>query len=91
MGCRVGTLFLGNAVYMYLSVAFIQMLKALGTVGVFCTGCIFGVEKFSLSTLANMVRQLPSLSRHRARRCVTLLRTQRPAMFVKGWGLIQAS
>ena len=59
LGCCVGTLFLGNSVYMYLSIAFIQMLKSLGTVGVFCIGCIFGVEKFSLSTLANMVRHPP--------------------------------
>lgn len=57
--CCAGTLFLGNSVYMYLSIAFIQMLKSLGTVGIFCIGCMFGMEKFSLSMLANMVRHLP--------------------------------
>ena len=50
-----GTLWLGNSVYMYLSVAFIQMLKALMPVAVFATGCLFGIEKFKFSTLANMV------------------------------------
>ncbi|CAL5221974.1 g4256 [Coccomyxa viridis] len=50
-----GTLWLGNSVYMYLSVAFIQMLKALMPVAVFATGCIFGIEKFKFTTLANMV------------------------------------
>ena len=50
-----GTLWLGNSVYMYLSVAFIQMLKALMPVAVFATGCMFGIEKFQFTTLANMV------------------------------------
>ena len=52
---------MGNSCYMYLSIAFIQMLKSLGTVGVFGIGCIFGVEKFSVSTFANMVRHLPTV------------------------------
>ena len=63
-----GTLFLGNSVYMYLSVAFIQMLKSLGTVAVFSTGCIFGVEQFSLSALANMVRQHSIFPQHKETR-----------------------
>ena len=50
-----GTLWLGNSVYMYLSVAFIQMLKALMPVAVFATGCMFGIERFKFTTLANMV------------------------------------
>lgn len=50
-----GTLWLGNSVYMYLTVAFIQMLKALMPVAVFATGCMFGIEKFKFTTLANMV------------------------------------
>ena len=40
---------------MYLSVAFIQMLKALMPVAVFGTGCMFGVETFDTSTFVNMV------------------------------------
>ena len=51
-----GTLWLGNAAYLYLSVSFIQMLKALMPVAVFCSGCAFGIETFTLGTLANMVR-----------------------------------
>ncbi|BDA42040.1 probable sugar phosphate/phosphate translocator At5g25400 [Coccomyxa sp. Obi] len=50
-----GTLWLGNAAYLYLSVSFIQMLKALMPVAVFATGCAFGIESFSTSTLVNMV------------------------------------
>ncbi|EIE22024.1 plastidic phosphate translocator-like protein [Coccomyxa subellipsoidea C-169] len=50
-----GTLWLGNAAYLYLSVSFIQMLKALMPVAVFATGCAFGIESFSTSTLANMI------------------------------------
>ena len=50
-----GTLWLGNAAYLYLSVSFIQMLKALMPVAVFCTGCTFGIESFSAGALANMV------------------------------------
>ena len=51
-----GTLWLGNAAYMYLSVSFIQMLKALMPVAVFSTGCVFGIETFSAESLFNMVR-----------------------------------
>lgn len=50
-----GTLWLGNAAYLYLSVSFIQMLKALMPVAVFTTGCIFGNETFSTNIMANMV------------------------------------
>ncbi len=79
-GCA-GTLFMGNSVYMYLSIAFIQMLKSLGTVGVFSIGCIFGVEKFSVSTLANMVRHLPcSCSQRRVRRLFASLRPERTSV-----------
>ena len=38
-----------------MSVSFIQMLKALMPVAVFATGCSFGIETFSTSTLVNMV------------------------------------
>ena len=31
------------------------MLKALMPVAVFCSGCAFGIEAFSLGTLVNMV------------------------------------
>uniref|UniRef100_A0A061RF95 Plastidic phosphate translocator-like protein n=1 Tax=Tetraselmis sp. GSL018 TaxID=582737 RepID=A0A061RF95_9CHLO len=50
-----GVLWLGNAAYLYLSVSFIQMLKALMPVAVFCVGNVFGTEKFDWSTLSNMI------------------------------------
>lgn len=40
---------------MFLSVSFIQMLKALMPVAVFCMGCLFKVETFSIKTFVNMV------------------------------------
>ena len=36
------------------------MLKALMPVAVFCTGCTFGIESFSVGALANMVSLIPS-------------------------------
>lgn len=48
------TLWLGNAAYMHLSVAFIQMLKALMPATVFCVGCFLGTESFSWKSAANM-------------------------------------
>lgn len=50
-----GTLWLGNAAMMHLSVSFIQMLKALMPVAVFGTGCMFGLETYSTPALTNMV------------------------------------
>lgn len=50
-----GTLWLGNAAYLYLSVSFIQMLKALMPVAVFVVGCSFGTEKYSIQTFSNML------------------------------------
>lgn len=50
-----GTLWLGNAAYLYLSVSFIQMLKAMMPVAVFTVGCGFGTEKYHTGTLINMV------------------------------------
>ncbi len=50
-----GTLWLGNAAYIYLSVAFIQMLKATMPVTVFLVGVMLGTEKYSNSYAANMV------------------------------------
>ncbi|KAK9819643.1 hypothetical protein WJX72_000664 [[Myrmecia] bisecta] len=50
-----GTLWLGNAAYLYLSVSFIQMLKALMPVAVFIVGCGLGTENYSLPTLSNMI------------------------------------
>ncbi|KAK3267389.1 hypothetical protein CYMTET_24049 [Cymbomonas tetramitiformis] len=49
-----GTLWLGNAAYLYLSVAFLQMLKAFMPVSVFLTGIAFSTEQFSWHTLLNM-------------------------------------
>lgn len=50
-----GTLWLGNAAYIYLSVSFIQMLKATMPVAVFIVGCGFGTEQYNSSRLLNMV------------------------------------
>ncbi|PNH09408.1 putative sugar phosphate/phosphate translocator [Tetrabaena socialis] len=50
-----GTLWLGNAAYLYLSVAFIQMLKATMPVTVFTVGVFMGTEKYSGMYALNMV------------------------------------
>ena len=55
MPCSAGTLWLGNAAYLYLSVSFIQMLKALMPVAVFTVGCGMGTESYNLNTLLNMI------------------------------------
>ena len=52
--CYSITLWVGNAAYLYLSVSFIQMLKALMPVCVFSVGCLFGTEKFDMSIFINM-------------------------------------
>ena len=52
--CYAVTLWVGNAAYLYLSVSFIQMLKALMPVSVFGMGCLIGTERFEVSTMANM-------------------------------------
>eukprot|EP00239_Pterosperma_sp_CCMP1384_P005882 CAMPEP_0197853150 /NCGR_PEP_ID=MMETSP1438-20131217/22186_1 /TAXON_ID=1461541 /ORGANISM="Pterosperma sp., Strain CCMP1384" /LENGTH=348 /DNA_ID=CAMNT_0043467455 /DNA_START=374 /DNA_END=1420 /DNA_ORIENTATION=- len=49
------TLWFGNAAYLYLSVAFIQMLKALMPVAVFMVGVNFKTETYSHKTLMNML------------------------------------
>ncbi|KAK3286727.1 hypothetical protein CYMTET_5732 [Cymbomonas tetramitiformis] len=49
-----GTLWLGNAAYLYLSVSFIQMLKALMPVSVFLVGTLFGTEQYSNKIMLNM-------------------------------------
>lgn len=53
--CYSVTLWVGNAAYLYLSVSFIQMLKALMPVSVFTVGCLIGNEKFKMSTFTNML------------------------------------
>ncbi|KAG7667588.1 hypothetical protein Ndes2526B_g03594 [Nannochloris sp. 'desiccata'] len=53
--CYAGTLWVGNAAYLYLSVSFIQMLKALMPVAVFSVGCVFGTERFNMQTFLNMI------------------------------------
>ncbi|KAG2499145.1 hypothetical protein HYH03_002728 [Edaphochlamys debaryana] len=50
-----GTLWLGNAAYLYLSVAFIQMLKAMMPITVFSVGVLMGTEKYSPMYALNMV------------------------------------
>lgn len=52
--CYAVTLWVGNTAYLYLSVSFIQMLKALMPVAVFSMGCVMGTETFQMSTLMNM-------------------------------------
>jgi hypothetical protein len=53
--CYAATLWVGNAAYLYLSVSFIQMLKALMPVAVFSAGCLFGTNRFDWATMANML------------------------------------
>ena len=53
--CYAGTLWVGNAAYLYLSVSFIQMLKSLMPVAVFSVGCVFGTDMFRWTTFLNMV------------------------------------
>lgn len=53
--CYSITLWVGNAAYLYLSVSFIQMLKALMPVAVFSVGCAFGTDKYNWPTMANML------------------------------------
>mmetsp|Transcript_10258 Transcript_10258/g.17865 ORF Transcript_10258/g.17865 Transcript_10258/m.17865 type:complete len:349 (-) Transcript_10258:14-1060(-) len=50
-----GTLWTGNAAYLFLSVSFIQMLKASMPMVVFVVGVLFATEKFTLITGVNMV------------------------------------
>ena len=47
-------LWMGNTAYVYLSVAFIQMVKALMPCVVYTVGCIFKVEKYKKETMMNM-------------------------------------
>ena len=48
-------LWLGNSAYLYLSVAFIQMVKALMPCVVYLVGVSFKIETFKVGTMANMV------------------------------------
>ncbi|PSC67133.1 magnesium-translocating P-type ATPase, partial [Micractinium conductrix] len=52
--CYAITLWVGNAAYLYLSVSFIQMLKALMPAAVFGVGVMFGTEKYNNNTMINM-------------------------------------
>lgn len=49
------SLWLSNSAYIYLSVSFIQMLKALMPVAVYSIGVMFKKESFKGETMANMV------------------------------------
>ncbi|KAL8152579.1 hypothetical protein V2J09_010339 [Rumex salicifolius] len=49
------SLWLSNSAYIYLSVSFIQMLKALMPVAVYSIGVVFKKESFKSETMANMV------------------------------------
>ena len=48
------SLWASNTAYVYLSVAFIQMLKALSPVTVYSIGCAIGIEQYSDKRLLNM-------------------------------------
>lgn len=50
-----GTLWMGNAAYMYLSIAFIQMLKGAMPIAVFAVGIALGIETYHHYTLLNLV------------------------------------
>ena len=50
-----GTLWLGNAAYLHLSVSFIQMLKALMPAAVYGVGCLFSTETFAWKCVVNML------------------------------------
>ncbi|GMI83868.1 hypothetical protein like AT5G25400 [Hibiscus trionum] len=49
------SLWLSNSAYIYLSVSFIQMLKALMPVAVYSIGVLFKKEAFKTDTMANML------------------------------------
>lgn len=49
------SLWLSNSAYIYLSVSFIQMLKALMPVAVYSIGILFKKEQFKTNVMANMV------------------------------------
>ncbi|XP_052209946.1 probable sugar phosphate/phosphate translocator At5g25400 [Diospyros lotus] len=49
------SLWLSNSAYIYLSVSFIQMLKALMPVAVYTIGITFKKENFKTDTMANMI------------------------------------
>jgi len=49
------SLWLSNTAYVYLSVAFIQMLKALMPASVYTVGCLMGIEQFTYARLVNML------------------------------------
>ncbi|KAI3446935.1 hypothetical protein Pfo_003600 [Paulownia fortunei] len=49
------SLWLSNSAYIYLSVSFIQMLKALMPVAVYTLGVLFKKESFKSETMANMI------------------------------------
>ncbi len=48
-------LFFGNVAFLYLTVSFMQMLKANLPVLVFVVGCLFASEVFTISSFANMI------------------------------------
>jgi hypothetical protein len=48
------SLWLSNTAYVYLSVAFIQMLKALMPGAVYSVGCVMGIEQFTYYRMLNM-------------------------------------
>ncbi|CAH9084211.1 unnamed protein product [Cuscuta epithymum] len=49
------SLWLSNSAYIYLSVSFIQMLKALMPVAVYAVGVLFNKDPYKPATMANMV------------------------------------
>uniref|UniRef100_A0A061SLW6 Plastidic phosphate translocator-like protein n=2 Tax=Tetraselmis sp. GSL018 TaxID=582737 RepID=A0A061SLW6_9CHLO len=47
-------LWTGNSAYLFISVSFIQMLKALAPASVFIVSCLFGIDTFTWPRLGNM-------------------------------------
>lgn len=50
-----GSLYLGNAAYLYLSVAYIQMLKALTSLVVYLFACFVGQERLHWGSLSSVI------------------------------------
>lgn len=56
IGCLYALILsLSNGTYMFLSVSFIQMIKAMTPASVYVVGCLMGTESWSLRMAANLV------------------------------------
>jgi drug/metabolite transporter (DMT)-like permease len=55
VGCTAGTMFLGNAPYMHLSLSFIQILKAFTPALTLLVGAAAGIERITLSLVVSVL------------------------------------